>query len=40
MTMILALDLGKFKTVCCFFNSDDGEVRSCRAKPLHGPATR
>jgi len=27
MTTILALDLGKLKSVCCFFNSADGEVR-------------
>jgi len=27
MTTILALDLGKFKSVCCFFNLADGEVR-------------
>jgi hypothetical protein len=27
MNTILALDLGKFKSVCCFFNTDDGEVR-------------
>jgi transposase len=27
MNTILALDLGKFKSVCCFFNPDDGEVR-------------
>jgi hypothetical protein len=27
MKAILALDLGKFKSVCCFFNSADCEVR-------------
>ena len=27
MNTILAVDLGKFKSVCCFFNPDDGEVR-------------
>jgi hypothetical protein len=27
MATILALDLGKFKSVCCFFHADDGEVR-------------
>jgi len=27
MTTILALDLGKLKSVCCFFNLADGEVR-------------
>jgi len=27
MTTILALDLGKFKNVCCFFDPADGEVR-------------
>jgi len=27
MTTILALDLGKFKSGCCFFNIEDGEVR-------------
>jgi hypothetical protein len=27
MSTILALDLGKFKGVCCFFIADDGELR-------------
>jgi len=27
MTTILALDLGKLKSVCCFFNIEDGDVR-------------
>ncbi len=27
MTTILAFDQGKFKSVCCFFHLDDGELR-------------
>jgi hypothetical protein len=27
MTTILALELGKFKSVCCFFHPDNGELR-------------
>jgi hypothetical protein len=27
MSTILALDLGKFKSVCCFFDTDTQELR-------------
>jgi len=27
MTAIFALDLGKFKSVCCFFDIEDGDFR-------------
>ena len=37
MNTILALDLGKFKSVCCFFNADAGEIRYVTAEST--PAT-
>ncbi len=37
MNTILALDLGKFKSVCCFFNTDDGEVRYVSVESTPAP---
>ena len=40
MSTILALDLGKFKSVCCFFHLDDDELRNVTVESTPPPSDR